>query len=250
MAVRGVALAARNARFVADHGWLSLNTATVRRQARLPGRSSRPAPGTAFPRSAPGATRSRPSGCERGRDRHRGTPASKLSGYCRGGMFPASGEPPCQPPLRRQPPRRRRGRGTGLRPASSLVAGGLPQYSRPGSRPQGHRRRAEQVIEDGIAELLAHAQAANMPLAHGTAASDVCRRPRLREHTGPGAGHLRPARPRRPARWASPSTSITSGGIRTCRPQIGRAGATSAAARLSRLRLAGADQGHAATTAA
>ena len=46
-----------------------------------------------------------------------------------------------------------------------LVVGGLPQYSRPGSAPSKDIWGAQAQVEDGIAELLAYARTAKMPLA-------------------------------------------------------------------------------------
>jgi sugar phosphate isomerase/epimerase len=46
-----------------------------------------------------------------------------------------------------------------------LVVGGLPQFSRPGSKPNKDLFAAHQMVEDGIAELLEYAVAADLPLA-------------------------------------------------------------------------------------
>ena len=50
-------------------------------------------------------------------------------------------------------------------PCLILVAGGLPQFARPGSTPSKDLLGARKMIEDGIAELLAHARQARLPLA-------------------------------------------------------------------------------------
>ncbi|SEO63104.1 Sugar phosphate isomerase/epimerase [Rhodospirillales bacterium URHD0017] len=50
-------------------------------------------------------------------------------------------------------------------PCVILVAGGLPQFARPGSTPSKDIVGARKMIEDGIAELLAYARQARMPLA-------------------------------------------------------------------------------------
>jgi sugar phosphate isomerase/epimerase len=50
-------------------------------------------------------------------------------------------------------------------PCLILVAGGLPQFARPGSTPSKDLWGARKMIEDGIAELLAHARQARLPLA-------------------------------------------------------------------------------------
>jgi sugar phosphate isomerase/epimerase len=46
-----------------------------------------------------------------------------------------------------------------------LVAGGLPQYSRPGSATSRDIAAARAQVHDGIAEMLEYAREANMPLA-------------------------------------------------------------------------------------
>jgi sugar phosphate isomerase/epimerase len=87
----------------------------------------------------------------------------RLSGYCRGGLFPASGE------LRqaaRDDNRRAVDEAAAMgAPCLILVAGGLPQYARPGSTPSKDLEMARAMIEDGIAELLAYARTAKLPLA-------------------------------------------------------------------------------------
>ena len=50
-------------------------------------------------------------------------------------------------------------------PCLVLVAGGLPQFARPGSTPSKDLVGARKMIEDGIAELLAYARQARLPLA-------------------------------------------------------------------------------------
>ena len=50
-------------------------------------------------------------------------------------------------------------------PCVILVAGGLPQFARPGSTPSKDLLGARKMIEDGIAELLVHARQARLPLA-------------------------------------------------------------------------------------
>jgi sugar phosphate isomerase/epimerase len=50
-------------------------------------------------------------------------------------------------------------------PCLVLVVGGLPQFSRPGSASSKDLPAAHAQVEDGIAALLEHARAANMPLA-------------------------------------------------------------------------------------
>ncbi|GEP61335.1 sugar phosphate isomerase/epimerase family protein [Reyranella soli] len=87
----------------------------------------------------------------------------KLSGYCRGGLFPATGE---HVMAVRDDNRRTVDEAAALgAPCVILVAGGLPQFARPGSTPSKDIVGARKMIEDGIAELLAYARQANMPLA-------------------------------------------------------------------------------------
>ena len=87
----------------------------------------------------------------------------KLSGYCRGGLFPATGE---HVAAARDDNRRAVDEAAALgAPCLILVAGGLPQFARPGSTPSKDLLGARKMIEDGIAELLVHARQAELPLA-------------------------------------------------------------------------------------
>jgi sugar phosphate isomerase/epimerase len=147
--------------FSPDHAWLSINTATVRRQGDLlqiieacarhdiraisPWRDQVAAVGL---EAAKAAVR-----------RH----GFRLSGYCRGGMFPAD-------PARRKEARddNRRAVEEALTLGAAclvLVVGGLPHYSRPGSLVSHDIALARAQVEDGIAELLDYARPARMPLA-------------------------------------------------------------------------------------
>ena len=87
----------------------------------------------------------------------------KLSGYCRGGLFPATGE---HVAAARDDNRRCVDEAAALgAPCVILVAGGLPQFARPGSTRSKDIVGARKMIEDGIAELLAHARQARVSLA-------------------------------------------------------------------------------------
>jgi sugar phosphate isomerase/epimerase len=87
----------------------------------------------------------------------------ELSGYCRGGLFPSSGE---HVAAARDDNRRAVDEAAALgAPCLILVAGGLPQFARPGSAPSKDLVGARRMIEDGIAELLAYARQAGLPLA-------------------------------------------------------------------------------------
>ena len=87
----------------------------------------------------------------------------ELSGYCRGGLFPAS---PDQLKATYDDNRRAVDEAAALgAPCLILVAGGLPQFSRPGSAPSKDLVAARAMIEDGIAELLDYARTVSLPLA-------------------------------------------------------------------------------------
>src|ERR1700722_2660260 len=147
--------------FAGDHRWLSLNTATVRRQGDLaeiieacarhgiraidPWRDQVAAIG--LDRAARAV---RDAGLE-------------LSGYCRGGMFTSDAS------------RRMEVRDDNRRcvdeaktlgaPCIVLVVGGLPQYSRPGSTASKDIVTARAQVEDAIAEMMEYAKDAKLPLA-------------------------------------------------------------------------------------
>jgi sugar phosphate isomerase/epimerase len=147
--------------FSADHRWLSLNTATVRKQGDLvaiiegcarhgiraidPWRDQVAAVGLAR-----AARAVRDTGLE-------------LSGYCRGGMFTSDA-------ARRAEVRDDNRRCVDEAKAFGascivLVAGGLPQYSRPGSSASKDIVAARSQVDDAIAEMLDYARQARMPLA-------------------------------------------------------------------------------------
>jgi len=87
----------------------------------------------------------------------------RLSGYCRGGMFPAD---QAHRNEERDDNRRAVDEAAALgAPCLVLVAGGLPQYSRPGSAASKHIAEARAQVEEAIAALLEHANAAGVPLA-------------------------------------------------------------------------------------
>jgi sugar phosphate isomerase/epimerase len=147
--------------FSSDHRWLSLNTATVRKQGNLveiieactrhgiraidPWRDQVAAVG--LERAARAV---RDAGLE-------------LSGYCRGGMFTSDAA------------RRNEVRDDNRRcvdeakalgaPCIVLVVGGLPQYSRPGSAPSKDIGAARAQVEDALGDMLDYARQAKLPLA-------------------------------------------------------------------------------------
>ena len=147
--------------FSGDHRWLSLNTATVRKQgdlAQIVDACARHGIRAIDPWrdqvAAIGLDRAvkvvRDAGLE-------------LSGYCRGGMFTSDD---AHQQAARDDNRRAVDEAKALgAPCIVLVVGGLPQYSRPGSVPSKNIGAAHAQVEDGIAELLEYAKQANMPLA-------------------------------------------------------------------------------------
>ena len=147
--------------FSADHRWLSLNTATVRKQGDLaqiidacarqgiraidPWRDQVAAIG--LDRTARAV---RDAGLE-------------LSGYCRGGMFTADAAHRTEA---RDDNRRAVDEASALgAPCIVLVVGGLPQYSRPGSVASKDIVAARAQVEDAIAEMMEYAREARIPLA-------------------------------------------------------------------------------------
>jgi sugar phosphate isomerase/epimerase len=147
--------------FSADHRWLSLNTATVRKEGDLlqiidacarhgiraidPWRDQVAAVG--LDRAARAV---REAGLE-------------LSGYCRGGMFTSDAARRTEV---RDDNRRAVDEAKALgAPCVVLVVGGLPQYSRPGSAASRDISAARAQVEDAIAEMMDYARGARMPLA-------------------------------------------------------------------------------------
>ena len=147
--------------FSADHRWLSLNTATVRKQGDLahiveacvrhgiraidPWRDQVAAIGLDC-----AARVVRDAGLE-------------LSGYCRGGMFTSDAAHRLE---MRDDNRRAVDEAKALgAPCLVLVVGGLPQYSRPGSAASRDIAAARSQVDDAIAELMDYAREARMPLA-------------------------------------------------------------------------------------
>jgi sugar phosphate isomerase/epimerase len=147
--------------FSADHRWLSLNTATVRKQGDLlqiidacarhgiraidPWRDQVAAVG--LDRAARAV---REAGLE-------------LSGYCRGGMFTSDAARRVEV---HDDNRRAVDEAKALgAPCIVLVVGGLQQYSRPGSAASRDIAAARGQVEDAIAEMMEYARGAKMPLA-------------------------------------------------------------------------------------
>ena len=147
--------------FSGDHRWLSLNTATVRKQgdlAQIADACARHGIRAIDPWrdqvAAIGLDRAVRIVRDAGLD---------LSGYCRGGMFVADD-------AHRQAARDDNRRAVDEAKALGasclvLVVGGLPQYSRPGSVASRDIVAARAQVDDGIAELLDYARQVGMPLA-------------------------------------------------------------------------------------
>jgi sugar phosphate isomerase/epimerase len=147
--------------FSQDHRWLSLNTATVRKQGD-------------FVAIAQACAKHGIRGVSPWRDQVAtvGLDAAvravkdndlELSGYCRGGMF--VGDTSRRAEIR-DDNRRCVDEAVALgAPCIVLVVGGLPQYSRPGSAPSKNIINARAQVDDGIAEMMEYAKQAKMPLA-------------------------------------------------------------------------------------
>lgn len=147
--------------FSQDHRWLSINTATVRKQgdlieivdacARHDIRAISPWRDQVAHVGLDRAVRAvREAGLQ-------------LSGYCRGGMFPA--DRALQQDViddNRRAIDEAKALGA---PCLVLVVGGLPQYSRPGSAPSRDLGQARTQVEDGIGVMLDYAIEVGMPLA-------------------------------------------------------------------------------------
>lgn len=147
--------------FSNDHRWLSLNTATVRKQgdllaiidacARYGIRAIDPWRDQV---AAVGLDRAVRAVKDAGLD---------LSGYCRGGMFTADSAHRSEA---RDDNRRAVDEAAALGASCIvLVVGGLPQYSRPGSTASKDIAAARNQVHDGIAEMLDYARQAKLPLA-------------------------------------------------------------------------------------
>jgi sugar phosphate isomerase/epimerase len=147
--------------FSADHRWLSLNTATVRKQGDLlqiidacARHGIRAIDPWRDQVAAVGLNRAVRAVRDAGLD---------LSGYCRGGMFVADAAH-----LAQARDDNRRAVDEALVLGAScivLVVGGLPQYSRPGSATSKDIVAARAQVHDGIAEMLDYAETARLPLA-------------------------------------------------------------------------------------
>src|SRR5262245_21844337 len=147
--------------FSSDHRWLSLNTATVRKQGNLldiieacARHGIRAIDPWRDQVAAIGLDRAVRAVREAGLE---------LSGYCRGGMFVADSAHRSEA---RDDNRRVVDEAAALGASCIvLVVGGLPQYSRPGSAASKDIVAARTQVHDGIAEMLEYARQAKLPLA-------------------------------------------------------------------------------------
>ena len=195
-----------------------------------------------------GATRSHAIGLERTAAAACATHGLELSGYCRGGMFPAldaAGRRAALDDNRRAVDEAQ----TLEAPCLVLVVGGLPGALAGSAAVEGPRRGARARCATASRDARVRAQRRHAARDRA-AAPDVRRRPRLRQHAGAGARPLRRARRRHAAGalgvavdvyhvWWDPKLQA----------QIARAGER-APARVPRLRLARADRATCSTTAA
>ena len=147
--------------FSGDHRWLSINTATVREQADFIGIVEALARHN-IRAVSPWRDQVAKVGLVRAVKAVRDA-GLELSGYCRGGMFPADKahrQEACDDNRRAVDEAKALGA-----PCLVLVVGGLPQFSRPGSAPSQNLAEAHKLVEDGLAELFEYAHAAQIPLA-------------------------------------------------------------------------------------
>lgn len=147
--------------FSSDHRWLSLNTATVRKQGDLvqiidacAKHGIRAIDPWRDQVASVGLDRAVRAVRDAGLD---------LSGYCRGGMFTSDAARRTEV---RDDNRRCVDEAKALgAPCIVLVVGGLPQYSRPGSEASKDLVAARGQVEEALAEMLDYAKQASLPLA-------------------------------------------------------------------------------------
>src|SRR3954464_6089054 len=147
--------------FSLDHRWLSLNTATVRKQGDLTEIIDACAR-HGIPAIDPWRDQVAAVGLDRAARavRDAGLPPT---GYCGGGLLVAEAAHRIEA---RDDNRRAIDEASALgAPCVVLVAGGLPQYSRPGSAASRNIAGARPRVQDAIAKMLEYARTANMPLA-------------------------------------------------------------------------------------
>jgi sugar phosphate isomerase/epimerase len=147
--------------FSGDHRFLSLNTATVRKQGDL-AQIIEACARHGIRAIDPWRDQVAAIGLDRAVAAVRDA-GLELSGYCRGGMFTSDAARRIEV---RDDNRRTIDEAVALgAPCIVLVAGGLPQYSRPGSAASRDIVSARAQVDDAIAEMLVYARDAKMPLA-------------------------------------------------------------------------------------
>ncbi|MBV8566631.1 MAG: TIM barrel protein, partial [Methylobacteriaceae bacterium] len=147
--------------FSKDHRWLSINTATVRKQADFLGIVEACAR-KGIRAVSPWRDQVASVGLDRAARAVRDA-GLELSGYCRGGMFTADAAHRIEA---RDDNRRAVDEAKALgAPCIVLVVGGLPQYSRAGSAASKDITAARNQVHDGVAEMLDYAKQAKIPLA-------------------------------------------------------------------------------------
>jgi len=141
--------------------FLSLNTGTVRKQGGLLAILDAAAR-HGISNVAPWRDQVHEIGLERAvRAVHDG--GLRLSGYCRGGLFPTDDAHRIEV---RDDNRRAVDEAVALgAPCLVIVVGGLPHFARPGSAASCDLAGARAQVADGLAEMLAYAETAGMPLA-------------------------------------------------------------------------------------
>jgi sugar phosphate isomerase/epimerase len=147
--------------FSGDHRWLSLNTATLRKQGDLA-------------QIIDACARHGIRGIDPWRDQVAAIGLDRvvrlvrdsgleLSGYCRGGLFTSDAARRAEV---RDDNRRCVDEASALGASCIvLVAGGLPQFSRPGSAASKDIAAARAQVEEALAEMLDYARKAKVPLA-------------------------------------------------------------------------------------
>jgi len=147
--------------FSADHRWLSINTATVRAQWPLD-RIVDECAARGIRAISPWRDQVAAIGLGRIAERLHAT-GIELSGYCRGGMFPATTNARRQAALDDNRRAIDEAKALGA-PCVVLVVGGLPGALQ--GRPEGKDIAAARAdVRDGIAATLVHAREVGMPLA-------------------------------------------------------------------------------------
>jgi len=144
-----------------DHRWLSINTATLRKQGNLLAIFE-----ACARHGIQGVSPWRDQVAEVGlaaASRAVRVLGLSLSGYCRGGML-TSDSAHKQEALDDNRRAIDEAKELGA-PCLVLVVGGLPQFSRPGSVPSKDIDDARAMVQDRLGELLGYAQSAAMPLA-------------------------------------------------------------------------------------